>query len=75
MLSESFHLKGEKTKRLIRVPQKSQPFCFMSKVEHNIPAQDDGIFQKLDDIKRTLVIAMTESKKQASITDYFTPMQ
>ena len=37
--------------------------------------QDDGIFQKLDDIERTLVIAMTKSKKQASITDYFTPMQ
>ena len=37
--------------------------------------QDDGIFQKSDDIERTLVIAMTKSKKQASITDYFTPMQ
>ena len=37
--------------------------------------QDDGIFQKLDDIERTLVIAMTKSKKQASITYYFTPMQ
>ena len=37
--------------------------------------QDDCIFQKLDEIERILPAITTEAKKQASITDYFTPMQ
>ena len=37
--------------------------------------QDDCIFQKLDNIERILAVNTTKANKQASITDYFTPMQ
>lgn len=35
--------------------------------------EDDSIFRKLDDIEKTLVIITNKSKKQTSITDYFSP--
>ena len=35
----------------------------------------DCIFQKLDEIERILAVVTTKAKKQARITDYFTPMQ
>ena len=43
--------------------------------QYGANVEDDCIFQKLDEIERMLAVVTTKAKKQARITDYFTPMQ